>query len=112
MKTIYLFAFGCLISIFACKSASSDEAIAREICDCLQPMVELYEKMEADAANSESDAVIEAMEDLERLAAESQECSDQLMKKYPDLGAREAQVEAAMEKACPNVVRMLTEYSD
>lgn len=112
MKTIYLFTFGFLISIFACKSASSEEAIAQEICDCLRPMVELYEKMEKDAANSESDAVVEAMEDLERLAAESQECSDRLMKKYPDLEAREAQVESAMEKACPNVVRMLTEYGD
>lgn len=112
MKTTHLFILTFLLSVIACKSTSKDEIVAQEICDCLKPMVEMYEKMEAEANNADSDALIQTMEDLERLAAESQECSDRLMKKYEDLEQRQDRVEAIMQKTCPNVVRILTEFGD
>ncbi len=54
--------------------------------------------------------MIEAMEELERLATQSQDCTDRITEKYGDLAERQAGLEDAMQKACPDIMRTLREF--
>ncbi len=35
-----------MLGMVACKSSPTDKTIARELCSCLEPMIEMYHKME------------------------------------------------------------------
>ncbi len=113
MKLNYLLAGLLLLGLFSCKSKSSnDDAIAKELCACLQPMIAMYQKMEAQANNGDADAMIEAMQELETLAGDSQACTDRLTEKYGDLADRQEGLESAMQKNCPEVMKVLREFSE
>ncbi|MBK7872502.1 MAG: hypothetical protein IPJ74_18395 [Saprospiraceae bacterium] len=109
MKNIFYLLMLVSLGITACKSQPNDEAIAKELCACLEPMITLYKEMGSQSQNQDEAAMMESIAELERIAGESQACSEQLNQKYGDLSQKQVEMEAAMTKVCPDIVQFLNE---
>ncbi|MDX1941775.1 MAG: hypothetical protein SFU99_14540 [Saprospiraceae bacterium] len=109
MKNAFFFFVLVLLGMTACKSKPTDEDIAKELCACLEPMIKMYKEMGSQTPGQDEAAMMESIAELERVAGESQACSDQLNQKYGDLSQKQAEMEAAMNKVCPDVIQFLNE---
>lgn len=107
MKRAYLLLSALLMLLASCNSKPEIDVIAEELCDCLRPMIEMYNELE----NAPDPETMEtAMDELTRLADESQDCADNMTEKYGDLANRQQEVDEAMARACPDVVDRLNEF--
>ncbi len=91
----------------SCNSTSEIDTIAGELCDCLRPMIEMYNTL---GDGTDSEALEGAIEELGRLAEESQSCADDMTDRYGDLAARQQEVDEAMARVCPDIVQRLNEF--
>ncbi len=107
---IKLFYFVLIISILAsCKSKTTDEEIAKELCTCMEPIVKMYDKTEDFTEDSSLQEVEETMAEVEKEAAKSEACADGIEEKYGDLSEREDAIESAMERVCPDIMKRMEE---
>lgn len=109
MKIIPL-AFVLIISLLiSCKGKNSTEQIAEELCDCLRPIVEVYEATQNISEEDRTEDIQIAMDKMEKAAAESDACADRINEKYGDLENQQEEIEAAMQRVCPNVAKVMEE---
>lgn len=107
MKIAHLLLPTLLILMVSCNSKSEIDTIAGELCDCLRPMIEMYNELEV---ATDPDETERTMQELTRLAEESQSCANGLTEKYGDLAPRQQEVDEAMARACPDIVQRLNEF--
>lgn len=107
MKILSFSLLVCALSLFSCKSEPTIDKIAGELCECLQPMIDMYNELEN---VSDPELLESAMENLSRLAQESEACADNLTAKYGDLEARQQEIDEAMGRVCPNITQRLNEF--
>jgi len=107
MKIAYLLLPVFIMLLASCNSKPEIDTIAEELCDCLRPMIEMYNELE----NAPDPETMEnAMNELNRLAGESQDCADDMTEQYGDLADRQQEVDEAMARACPDIVERLNEF--
>ncbi len=102
------------ISIFSCKASKTGSAkqqqkyydeIGQGMCDCMNDLVVLMDKMEGLDENDE-EALIALMGELQSITPKMETCVDDLEKKYPDLEEDEAgkdKVLDAIKRKCPKL---------
>ncbi len=100
-----------LLSLSACKKGLDYDAMARDMCACMQPMYETKQKMEQLAAGGDTDALQSLMTELETRAGEAEKCAGELETKYGPIegDASEEKAEAALAKACPEMAALVGE---
>ena len=109
MKIIPL-AFILIVSLLmSCKGKNSTEQIAEELCDCLRPIAEVYEATQNLSAEDSAEDIQAAMDKMEKAAAEGDACADRINEKYGDLENQQEEIEAAMQRVCPNVAKTMQE---
>jgi len=109
MKTVNLALLFVISLFFSCANQNDNEQIAEELCACLRPIVDVYEETKNLSEEDSTADIQEAMEKMERAAAESDACADRLNEKYGDLADRQEEVEASMQKVCPDIVNAMNE---
>lgn len=98
------------ISLLAsCKDKSNYEKIAEELCNCLRPVVEVYEASQNISEDDSPEDIQTAMEKMEQAGMESNTCVDALTEKYGNMENQEAEVEAAMQRVCPDIAKAMNE---
>jgi len=100
------------VSLFSCKSkkmATDYDAMAKELCDCMSPLVEMNETIQKLTQAGDTEAVGEMFSELEAKFAEGEECTLNLEKKYGEMNTpeEEAKGKAALRKVCPKVADMM-----
>lgn len=103
--------FVLIISLLAsCKNESKYELIAGELCECLRPIVEVYESTKSISEENNPEDIQTATQKMELAAEESNACVDRLTEKYGNMENQDTEVEAAMQRVCPNVVKTMKEF--
>ena len=115
MKNLTLFTLLILtVSLFSCKSSKPEtdyEAMAKELCNCMSPLVDMNEKIQELTKAGDTEAVGSMFSDLEAKFAEGERCAAALETKYGALNepGEEAKAKAAIEKNCPKVAEMMNQ---
>ncbi len=99
------------ICLAACQPKNKTDELAKELCICLRPMIEVYERMGGQMEGADEDQIVAVLEELEALAAESEACANKITEKYGDLADREAELEPALRKACPDIMQRMDEFN-
>lgn len=100
------------ISLFSCKGkkmATDYDEMAKELCDCMNPLVEMNEEIQALTKAGDTEAVGAMFAELEGKFAEGEKCATDLETKYGAMNTpeQEAKAKAAIRKACPKVADMM-----
>jgi len=100
------------VSLLSCKGkkmATDYDAMAKELCDCMNPLVEMNEEIQELTKAGDTEAVGEMFAELEAKFAEGEQCALSLEEKYGDMNTPEqdAKAKAAIKKACPKVAAMM-----
>ncbi len=108
LVSITLMAFVFMIS--ACQTAKTEKEIAAGLCECLQPMTELYRQLQEqnEADPSLENAALKAK--LEAAGLESEACTENIKIEYGEVMEKQTEeIKTAMETLCPKVVGTLAE---
>ncbi len=93
---------------FSCKSAFDYDAMAIEMCQCLEPMSEVSEQIELATERTDTLLMRQLIQRIEIVAAESDSCANKLFEKYGDISAEnEEKAQNALVKACPNIMNKM-----
>ena len=100
------------VTMFSCKGkkmATDYDAMAKELCDCMNPLVEMNETIQKLTQAGDTDAVGDMFSKMEAKFTEGEQCALGLQKKYGDMNTpeQEAKAKAAIRKACPKVADMM-----
>jgi len=100
------------LSMISCKGKKMKtdyNAMAKELCDCMNPLVKMNEKIQELTQAGDTEAVGEMFSELEAKFAEGEQCALDLEKKYGDMNTPEAEAKAkaAIRKTCPKVADMM-----
>ncbi len=100
------------VSLISCKGkkmATDYDEMAKELCDCMNPLVEMNEEIQALTKAGDTDAVGAMFAELESKFAEGEKCATGLETKYGSMNTpeEEAKAKAAIRKACPKVADMM-----
>lgn len=95
----------------ATSAESQEEAMAKDLCNCMQPITDLYKKIKGLTADGNVDALSDMMDDLEDASEEADECVDALYEKYGEM-ADESKEETILRKVCPEVADLLVEMEE
>mgnify|MGYP006969408939 CR=1 FL=1 len=108
MKALSIFFSLCLLLLAgqSCKSEFPYAKMAQETCDCLQPMSDLFQKVQQMSEQGLTDELGSLMGELETTAENAEACTDKLSEKYGE-PEDEAKAMEAMNKICPAVVEMM-----
>ncbi|MFN7118566.1 MAG: hypothetical protein ACK4TA_17340 [Saprospiraceae bacterium] len=109
MKTIYLACLFIISLLWSCSNNNKNDQIAKELCSCLRPIVNVYQETKGLNENDSPEDIQTAMEKMERAAAESDACADRMNAQYGDLADQQEAIEAAMERNCPDIVSTMSE---
>ena len=88
------------------------EAIAQDLCDCMQPMMEIQNQIMAlsDAGKTDEIRVLLDSGKLQEATDKGDECVSGMEVKYGALREdEEKRANAAFRKACPEIAKMLSE---
>lgn len=102
----------------ACKSEPAKkqkdfDAIAKELCDCMQPLAEWNAKVKEISATQDEEAVKKMFDELGGISEKSYACADKLEQKYGEITAdEEEQAEEALQKACPQIAEFMNQVKD
>ena len=108
---VLLFLGVTLISCKGKKMATDYDEMAKELCDCMNPLVEMNEEIQALTQAGDTEAVGAMFAELEGKFAEGEKCATGLQGKYGDMDTpeEEAKAKAAIRKACPKVADMMNQ---
>ena len=112
MKQFYLFYFALNLLLAAgCTSGGKqDEQVAREICDCMQPLYESYTSIKDAREDNDTESLQRFVEEMEAVNDEVSACANRIQERYGALeGEREERVKAAMQNVCPEIIATLNE---
>ncbi len=115
MKNLTLFALLVLsVSLFSCKSSKPEtdyNAMAKELCNCMSPLVDMNEKIQEMTKAGDTEAVGEMFTELEAQFAEGERCAAELEQKYGAMNepGEEEKAKAAIQKNCPKVAEMMNQ---
>ncbi len=110
MKILHFASLLIINLLIACKNDT--DQIAKELCDCLRPIVEVYNDTQGLSAEDSAEDIQAAMEKMDQAAAESDACADRMDEKYGDLEEKQEAVEAAMQRVCPDIVAVMNEIEE
>ncbi len=105
----YILLFSLLGLLVACQKKDRHETIAKELCNCMKPLAEQYNRAVQLSDSGRTAELEQLIMDLEVAAEESEACAERLEEQYGDLENEKEAVEAAMEKACPDIVTMIND---
>ncbi len=85
------------------------EDMAAELCTCMQPLADLYEKVLAATEAGDEEKALELMNEFQAASDTGEQCAAQLEEKYGDFKGEEEEKKAqiAVEKACPKIAEMI-----
>ena len=84
------------------------EAMADELCNCMRPMVKLYDELLDAKEEEDQESLKILLNRMESVSADSEACATKLEEKYGDfIGEGEVRAKAALEKACPRIAKMV-----
>lgn len=93
---------------FSCKSSFDYDAMAVEMCQCLEPMSKVSEQIEIASKGTDTLLIRELIQKIEVVAAQSDTCANKLFEKYGDVSAEnEEKAQNALVKACPNIMNKM-----
>jgi hypothetical protein len=100
---LVLLALAIILAVSGCKKKDSYDDMARAMCDCMKPMAEMYNKMQALTAGGDTEQLANLMGDLERVASEAEACTSEMEKKYGEPKDPD-KADEALRRICPEVV--------
>jgi len=105
------------VGLVSCKGKKMEtdyDAMAKELCACMSPLVEMNEKIQKLTEAGDTEAVGELFAQLEGQFAEGEKCATDLEKKYGAMNkaGEEAKAKAAIRKTCPKVADMIDQSVD
>ena len=110
MKYSYLLILPTL-ALFSCQStpgSEEDQAIAKERCKCMKPVLEINRKTERLMRQGEMEQVHALFAQIERINKEKESCEQNIVLKYGTIeGEKKAQIRQVMWKSCPDIARMI-----
>ena len=97
--------------LFSCGEKKPDyDAIAKELCDCMTPMVELNARIENALAKNDSLDMQAILLEAEELEAKSITCTEAIEAKLGETGEDDIlEANKALKKVCPDVAKILEE---
>lgn len=106
MKNILLFV---AITFVACNPGKDYEGLATELCDCMQPTLELSKRLENIDLNAQDSLQTQAIiNEIERLQEQSMLCADEIEAKIGEVNEEDnAKLNAALKKVCPEIAKMM-----
>lgn len=113
MKNLPLFLILLLsVGMSSCKGkkmATDYDEMAKELCDCMNPLVEMNEEIQKLTQAGDTEAVGAMFSELEGKFAEGERCATGLETKYGSMNTpeEEAKAKAAIRKTCPKVADMM-----
>ncbi len=112
MKQLIALLFPALLFLAGCAPSQTPEAMAGDLCRCMQPMAESMTVIKELSAGGEIDRLEKAMTQLDEVAAEVDECMNGLEDQYGEaLTTEEKAIREAMMEQCPEVVAAMEEAS-
>lgn len=115
MKNLFGFIFLLIcIGLLSCKGKKAEtdyNAMAKELCNCMTPLVEMNDDIQELTAAGDTEAVGQMFQKLEAKFAEGERCAVNLENKYGKMNEpeQEAKAQAALEKHCPRVAEMMNQ---
>lgn len=106
VKSIFLLSVVALVS--ACGGGSKADKIAKEICNCSEPIIEIQEK--AMDLMDDPEAYEQLMTESQATLEDAEKCMDALGEKYEsdmEDSKLEAEVKESLSKKCPEVAAMM-----
>ena len=105
---ILLFSISLMLSCQSTATSEEDAALAKELCKCMTPLLEINKKTERLMQQNRMEEVHALFGQIERVAQESESCKQDLELKYGVIeGEKEAQAQQAMWGQCPDIARMV-----
>jgi len=93
---------------FSCKNSFDYDAMAVEMCQCLEPMSEVSEQIELASEGSDTLLLRQLIQKIEVVAAQSDTCANKLFLKYGDISPEnEEKAQKALYNACPNIMNKM-----
>ena len=100
--------------LFGCQpNASSSEnnqdqiqAIAKELCKCMQPMLDHFKEIEAVQLAASEEDIQQMIDEFEVIADEADACASRLEKKYGEPYDEDKAI-ANLQKECPEIASLL-----
>ena len=92
-----------LVILSGCSQKKDNyKEMAKAVCTCMEPLVDLYQKIQKLTAEGKTDELVEIMEEMEEVAEQAESCSEEVEEKYGD-PEDEAKADEALRKVCPEV---------
>lgn len=89
------------------------DAMAKELCICLEPLYALSEELRSIPPEGESERQQELLDRLDGVAMESERCAKALEEKYGyQEGNTADSLEVAFERTCPATYQLLDQFED
>jgi acyl carrier protein phosphodiesterase len=112
MRNSFLLLLLLFFLLIGCKKQNNADQIAQELCACMKPLMAVYEQANSLSEDDDLDAITNAMTKMEKTATESEQCADALDAKYGKLDDREDEIQAAMQRACPEILQKMNEIDN
>lgn len=114
--TLFICLFAC-VSLMSCKGKKMEtdyDAMAKELCNCMSPLVEMNEKIQSLTEAGDTEAVGNLFAKMEGEFKKGEQCAMGLEEKYGAMNEpeQEAKAKAAIRKACPKVASMINQSTD
>ena len=92
----------------SCKNSFDYDAMAVEMCQCLEPMSEVSEQIELASERTDTLLMQQLIQKIEIVAAQSDSCANKLFEKYGDISPEnEEKAQKALNNACPNIMNKM-----
>ena len=89
------------------------DAMAKDLCACMTPMMDFQNKLMALLAEGKEDEIMAMQEDALAIQQEGEACVDALEAKYGVVGPeQEEEATEALRKACPEFMEMVEGTSE
>ena len=110
MKLFKVFIPVMLLLFFSCKESPKIDfdAIANDLCKCMQPLADINDEIVAATEKNDSVAMQRLILEIESVAAKSEQCAQKLDIKYGVVPTKEEpKAEVAFKKACPEIAKIM-----
>ncbi len=108
MKYLYLVIILFLLSCQSTPTSEADTELAKDLCKCMQPLLEINKKTERLMQQGRMEEVHALFNQIERISNESESCKNDLEMKYGIIeGEKEVKAHQAMRGQCSDIARMI-----
>ncbi|MCB0518528.1 MAG: hypothetical protein H6577_10125 [Lewinellaceae bacterium] len=109
MTKITKFSIALSLLAFSCTNNPPQDkydAMAKDLCSCMKPMMELQNEMMQVLGSGNQDGMAALMEKAQQINTEGEACVAELEKKHGTINGAEEEAKAmeALRKACPDIV--------